>query len=84
MSRYKKEIFGNTKSCYGVDISDTTSFFSSEEQNKMSNNPGVLKMIQDFPKRKKQSEYYKGSKSGNMNGACNTSNTNTNITQAVQ
>ena len=48
---------------------------------KNHNNPGVLKMIQDCPRRKKKAEDRKRRKGANSNVTRNTSSMNTDITQ---
>ena len=48
---------------------------------KNQNNPGVLKMIQECPRRKKKAEDRKRRKGANSNVTCNTSSMNTDITQ---
>ena len=83
MSHVKKEKFSKTKSCNDVDISDTTRFFLGEEWRIIINNHVVLKMNQDFPRRKNKVEGHKRMKYGNRNGTRNTSNINTDITQAA-
>ena len=83
MSPVKKDKFDNTKSCNGVDIYDTTRFFYNEEWRKTINNPGVLKLIQGFPRHKKKSDYHNRGKFKNRNRTHYTSNTNTDITQTA-
>ena len=50
MSRVKKDKLGKTKSYNGVDISDTTSFFSRKKLNKTRKNTGVLKLSRTVQK----------------------------------
>ena len=83
MSHSKKEKFGKTKWCNGVDISDMTRLLSSEKWNKIGNNPGVIKLAQDCPKHNNKEEGRKSGKVGNRNGTCNNLNMNTDITQAA-
>ena len=57
---------------------------SSRVGNKIFKNiPGVIKLIQDWLECKMKSEYCKRSKGGNMNGTCNTSKINIEITQSA-
>ena len=65
----------------GVNISDTTRFFSSEEWSKTINNPGALKIIRDCPICNNKAEDLKRRKCENRNGTGNTSNTNAEITK---
>ena len=82
VSQVKKDKFGKTKSCNGVDISDTTRFFSTEEWNKIRKNSDVLSMINNCPKRKKKAEDRKRRK-GADTGTRNASSMNAEITQAA-
>ena len=51
----------------GVNISDTTRFFSSEGWSKINNNPGVIKIIQDCTRHKKKEDDSKRRNVGNSN-----------------
>ena len=83
MPHFKKEKFSKTKLCNGIDISNTTSLLSSEEWNKISNNPGVLKIIHYCPKRNNKADNCTRREGGNRNITRNTLNINTKITQAA-
>mmetsp|Transcript_15996 Transcript_15996/g.23840 ORF Transcript_15996/g.23840 Transcript_15996/m.23840 type:complete len:787 (+) Transcript_15996:5053-7413(+) len=83
VSQLKKDKFGKVKSCNGVDITDTSRWFSIDEWNKIRKNPEILRMINDCPKRKKKAEDRKRRKGEGNGGGRNTSSVNAGITQAV-
>ena len=84
ISNVKKDKNGRFKTCNGVDVSDTTRFFSHEEWNKIRKNTDVLRSIQECPRRKKKIEERKRKKtSGGGGGNRNSSSTNVDIIQAA-
>ena len=83
MSHVKKDKLGKTKLCNEVEIYDTTRIFSSKEWIKNRNIPGVLKIIQNCPKCKKEAADQKRRKCGNINITHNISSTNYGITQTA-
>ena len=80
VSHVREYNFNRKKSYNCVDISDTTRLFLSEESRKIRNNHGVLKAIQDCPRRNNNSEDLNRRKNVTRNKNYNTSKINNDIT----